>query len=172
MFLYTLKFVPSRSTLYTLRKEFARYTYEILTWGFAWHLNLCSYVQHLSCIRRPIFPRHGDSRVRMKFNVHQSYIFEVINFKLKWILQTSVKISEWKLAAPVAFLFRVFGYASKKGKNKLAFKPFNLRDLNWDCLPDCMWPGLDPNKEVHESVGGLLVSLSLILEIFLLRIYM
>ena len=34
-----------------------------------------------------------------------------------------------------------------------------------------MWPGLDPNKEVHESVGGLLVSLPSILEIHLLRIH-
>ena len=158
--------------LYTLRVEFARDSNKIVDMEFRLTLNLYSYVQHLSSIRRPIFPRHGDSRVRMKFNVHQSYIFEDINFKLKWILQTSVKISEWKLAASVAFLFRVFGYASKKGENKLAFKPFNLRDQNWDRLPDCMWPGLDPNKEVHESVGGLLVSHSLILEIFLLRIYM
>ena len=51
-----------------------------------------------------------------------------------------------------------------KGKSKNNLRPFYFAWLKLR-LPPWLWPGLDPTKEIHESVGGLLLSLSLILEI-------
>ena len=88
-----------------------------------------------------------------------------IKFKLKWHLYNICSGSIWNRTASVALLFQAFDYAEIKDKSKTASSLFTMRDLIWDRLHDCMWPGPDPNKEVHESVGGLLVSLSLRLEI-------
>ena len=70
----------------------AMYNRKICWWGFRLTLLLCAVTCNIcQATMHLFFRRHGDSRVRMNSDVHLSYIFEDINFKLKWVLQTSVR---------------------------------------------------------------------------------
>ena len=125
----------------------------------------CTYVQHLAEYLITYFSE--DTGIPVYWICHmdpikyvRTYDFklfsswsDICNICLRNVTETSVALLSSRL-----------DYARLKGKNQLDFKPFALCSSTWDRLPDCMWPGSEPVKGVHECVGGLLESLQLILE--------
>ena len=113
----------------------------------------CNICQDNVCL---FFRRHGDSRVRRISDIHQSYIYSKTTIS-SWSAYCKHLSESWmKLDSVSSTSVSSLGYASIKGENGISIQTFLICVIKLRLPPDCMWPGLDPNKEVHESVGASL----------------
>ena len=128
-----------------------------------YHLCFATPLQHkaLTCYSwqntfDPFFRRHGSTRVRMYYVSPNQIYSNIILFQVEVTTVTSVHFSEWNLTSTEStsvFKFRI--YETKRWETTI-FKPFYFVYSDWDRLPDCMWPGLDPIKGVHVLLGASL----------------